>query len=229
MLLHQEFIPNSLLAFILLNVSLILKYTVSDLSGVWQRRRLLMCPFLWLTLSGLSNTVASHLISWTVLLNWATGFVLQRQGGFRDGQQVQTMHHPEASGHMELSTEFIWSNTLFFSSLIYNPVRLPALCNSMISHRLCSLQGSSDKTLFWFIYSSLCYHSWEIRHAATYDLFRWSTLPHMCIQTSSYICIYIQYISLLFHCFRHLRMWKFCGITFFFASYRDICFCTLII
>lgn len=67
-----------------------LKYTVSDLSGAVNT---LIGPFFWL--SGSSNT-AAHLILQAVLQNRAAGFVLQRQGGFSDRQQVQTLDHAEA-------------------------------------------------------------------------------------------------------------------------------------
>lgn len=70
-----------------------LKYTVSDLSGAVNT---LIGPFFWL--SGSSNT-AAHLILQAVLQNRAAGFVLQRQGGFSDRQQVQTLDPSEASGH----------------------------------------------------------------------------------------------------------------------------------
>lgn len=133
-----------------LNVTLILKYRESDLSGVWQWRGIWFVPFYaW--------PAASHLISWTMLPYRATGFVLQRQGGFSDGQQVQTLHHPEASGHTgAVSRIHLIKHSLFLSSLLYY---LPFEILWFLTGVGLWL-ASSDKTLFWLIYSSLL---WQLR------------------------------------------------------------------
>lgn len=152
----------------------------------------LICPFLCLTLSGLSNTAASDLISWTMLPNRATGFVLQRQGGFSDGQQVQTLYHPEASGHTgALSRIHLIKHSLFSSSLIYH-------LSFEILWFLTGFglwQASLDKTLFWFTVNFVA--TVEMCHAATYDFCLGKVHFHTC---AFRLPLYIK--SLLFHCFR---------------------------